>query len=203
MLLSQITDNDTPRIAAEPGLKGPMIYIPQRAGSTAEQIREWVKRVGDLKMASATLRAVSNQRLLRTLCPNCRQPYQPTPEQLKKMGLPADRVKQLYRASGKVQVKNKIENCPVCGGTGYLGQTGAFEVMIVDDAARKALVAGDLKSALSHARRNKMIYLQEAALSKIVSGETSIEEVIRVTSPARKDAESPSRRQADPAPTTS
>ena len=109
-------------------------------------------------------------------------------------------------AGGKVQLKNKIESCPVCGGTGYLGQTGVFEVLIVDDEARRYLSAGDLKGALSHARRNKMIYFQEAALSKVISGETSIEEVIRVTSPARKNTSGSSSRaptpQVDPAAAT-
>ena len=87
-----------------------------------------------------------------------------------------------------------------------MGQTGVFEVLIVDDEVKRYLTAGDLKGALSHARRNKMIYLQEAALSKVVSGETSIEEVIRVTSPASNDAAGSSSRapqpQVDPAATT-
>ena len=81
-----------------------------------------------------------------------------------------------------------------------------FEVLIVDDEAKRFLAAGDLKGALSHARRNKMIYLQEAALSKVISGETSIEEVVRVTAPARSDAGGSSSRapqpQVDPAPAT-
>ncbi|MHC4414497.1 MAG: ATPase, T2SS/T4P/T4SS family [Planctomycetota bacterium] len=200
VLVAEMADGETARTAAEPGMQGPLIYIPLRAATIGQQVREWAKLVGDLKTAITPLRAVSNQRLLRTLCPNCRQPYQPTPEQLQKMSLPAAKVKQLYRASGKVQVKNKIESCPVCGGTGYLGRSGAFEVMVVDDEVRRQLMAGDLKSALGHARRNKMIYVQEAALSKVVNGESTIEEVIRVTAPARKGAENAPRRQADPAP---
>ena len=202
VLLATLADNETARIAAAPGLQGPLIYIPQQAKTISEQIRQWVKYVGDLKIAARTLRAVTNQRLVRTLCPNCRQPYQPTPEQLQRMNLPAKKVSRLYRANGKVQVKNKIESCPVCGGTGYLGQTGAFEVMMIDDEARRLLVAGDLKGALAYARRNKMIYLQEAALSKVVNGESSIEEVIRVTAPAPSGAETARRPKPDPAPTT-
>ena len=202
VLLASLADNETARIAAAPGLQGPLIYIPQQAKTISEQIRRWVKYVGDLKIAARTLRAVTNQRLVRTLCPNCRHPYQPTPQQLKRMNLPAKKVSQLYRANGKVQVKNKIESCPVCGGTGYLGQTGAFEVMMIDDEARRLLVAGDLKGALAYARRNKMIYLQEAALSKVVNGESSIEEVIRVTAPAQSGAETARRPTPDPAPTT-
>ena len=86
-------------------------------------------------------------------------------------------------------MKNRIEDCPVCGGTGYLGQTAVFEVFMVDDEARKILATGDLKGALAHARRNKMIYLQEAALSKVASGETTIDEVVRVTAPAKSKGE--------------
>ncbi len=172
-------------MATDPGMYGPLLYVPLVADTIVDEIRIWVKLVGDVKQATKGLRAVTNQRLLRTLCPNCRQAYQPSPEQLKKLNLPSDRAKQLYRSSGKVQVKNKIENCPVCGGTGYLGQTAAFEVFLVDDEARKMLGAGDLKGALAHARRHKMIYLQEAALSKVLNGETTIEEVIRVTAPAK------------------
>jgi len=185
VLTGEIRDNETARVIIEPGMKGPLIYIQQPLPTIVDQIRDWVKKVGDVRDATKALRAVTNQRLLRSLCPNCRQAYQPSPEQLKKLNLPAKKVSQLYRAGGKVQVKNKIENCPVCGGTGYLGQTAAFEVMIVDDEARKLLAGGDLKAALGHARRNNMYYLQEAALAKVISGETDLDEVVRVTSPAR------------------
>ncbi len=183
-------------------MSGPLIYVPQRRSTTSKQIREWAKLVGDVKIAVRALRAVTNQRLLRTLCHNCRQPYQPSAEQLAKLNLPAGKVSQLFRASGKVQVKNKIETCPVCGGTGYLGQTAAFEVMIIDDEIRRLLVAGDLKGAQAHARRTKMIYLQEAALSKVVSGETTVEELARVTAPAGSGAGATPRPRVDPAPTT-
>ncbi len=163
-------------------------------------MRNWVKLVGDVKDATRALRAVVNQRLLRTLCPNCRQPYQPAPEQLKRLHLSPEKIRQLYRPGGQVQVKNKIEPCPVCAGRGYLGQTGAFEVFLISDDVQKPLMAGDLKAALGVARRNRMIYLQEAAMSKIISGETRLEEVIRVTAPARADAGNPPRPQPDPAP---
>jgi type II secretory ATPase GspE/PulE/Tfp pilus assembly ATPase PilB-like protein len=161
-------------------MQGPMIYIQQPLPTIVDQIRDWVKRVGDVKQATRAMRAVTNQRLLRSLCPNCRQAYTPTPEQIKKLNLPAKKVSQLYRAGGKVQVKNKIEDCPVCSGTGYLGQTGAFEVFVVDEDARKLLASGDLKGALAHARRKNMIYLQEAAMAKVIAGETTLDEVVRV-----------------------
>lgn len=196
VLVSDIRDNETARVAADPGMQGPLLYIQQPLPTIVDQIRDWVKRVGDVKQATRALRAVTNQRLLRRACPNCRQAYTPTPEQIKKLNLPKNKATQLFRAGGKVQVKNKIEDCPVCSGTGYLGQTAAFEVFIVDDEARKSLVAGDLKAALAHARRNNMIYLQEAAMAKVVAGETTLDEVVRVTA-APAPGTSPAKTPAD------
>ena len=95
-----------------------------------------------------------------------------------------------------------MEDTHFLHGGQYLGQTGVFEVMMIDDEARRLLVAGDLKGALACARRNKMIYLQEAALSKVVNGESSIEEVIRVTAPTQSGAETARHPKPDPAPTT-
>jgi general secretion pathway protein E len=191
VLTSDVRDNETARVAADPGMQGPLIYVQQPLPTIVDQIRDWVKRVGDVKEATRALRAVTNQRLLRSLCPNCRQAYTPTPEQIKKLNLPARKVSQLYRAGGKVQVKNKIEDCPVCQGTGYLGQTAAFEVFIIDDEARKMLASSDLKAALAHARRKNMIYMQEAALAKVVAGETTIEEVVRAISATAPAAAAP------------
>ena len=201
VLVSELTEAPTARTAAEPGPQGPLIYVPQRLGTVNDQIRHWAKLVGDLKTAVKTLRIVMNQRLVRQVCPNCRQHFEPSAEQLRKMNLPPGKVRQLYQASGKVQMKNKIEPCPVCGGTGFFSQIGVFQVMVITDAVRRLLLGGDLKGALAEARRDKMMFLQEAAVRKVVDGETTIEEVARVTAPSRnsKGARKPT---PNPAPAT-
>lgn len=186
VLTDFIKDAETARVVTDPGPDGPLIYIPIRAGSTAEAIDLWMQTVGDPKRAVRSLKAVTCQRLVRTLCPQCRQAYQPTAEQLARLGLPAGKVTQLYRANGKVQVKNRIEPCPVCNGIGYFGQTAIFEVFGIDDEARKLLVKGDIKNALLHARRNRMPILQQAALARLAAGDTTPEEIVRVTAPNRK-----------------
>lgn len=203
VLTGEVRDTETARVITEPGMKGPLIYVQQPLGTITDQIRDWVKKVGDVKDAVKSLRAVVNQRTLRSLCPNCRQAYTPTPEQIKKLNLPAKKVTELYRASGKVQVKNRIEDCKVCGGSGYLGQTAVFEVMVIDDECRKLLGAGDLKAALAHARRNNMIYMQEAALAKVLSGETDIDEVVRVTTPVASKPAQPKSEIGESVPKSS
>jgi type II secretory ATPase GspE/PulE/Tfp pilus assembly ATPase PilB-like protein len=179
------------------------MYIPQRAAGVGEQLQQWARLVGAVKMAARGLRFVINQRLVRNVCPNCRQAFPPSAEQLQKLGLPAGKVEQLYQASGKIQIKhNKVETCPVCGGTGYLGQTGVFQTMVIGEETRRLIRAGDLKAAMAEARRSKMLYLQEAALRKVVDGETTIDEVVRVLAPSRKSASasaSSPKPQVDPA----
>ena len=183
--------------AAAPGPDGPLIYVLMRQSGVAAAITEWCRSVGDLKAAARGLRAVTTQRLMRTLCPNCKQPAQTAPEQLKKLGIPERAAGQIQRAVGKIQpARNRIEDCPVCQGTGYLGQVAVFEVMPVDDAVRSQLLAGDLKAAVAEARRKKMLLLPEAALAKVVAGDTSLEEFARVFAPKKPARPSASRGSA-------
>ena len=201
VLISELKDSRVATIACEPGMQGPMIYVPQRQATISDQIRHWAKLVGNVKSAVKSLRVVMNQRLVRQVCPNCRQSYEPTADQLRKMNLPPDKVEQLYQASGKVQVKNKIETCPVCGGTGYFAQVGIFQVMVITDDIRRLLLGGDLKGALADARRDKMLFQQESALRKVVEGTTTIDEVVRVTSPPRAAKPAPKPKpKPNPAP---
>ncbi len=193
----EIPDERTAKEIAAPGLKGPLIYASLVAEGGMEALAAWARMVGDLETAAAPLRGVVAEKLLRTLCPNCRVPYRPAPEQLKRLNLQPDQVKQLYKASGKIMERNREETCPNCGGLGYLGQTGAFEIYSFDDEARKLIAKGDLNSLKTHLRRQKYMSIQEAALRKALEGVTSIEEVMRVT---QQKKSSSSRQPSGTAP---
>lgn len=183
IMVSEMVDVATAKEIAHPGPSGPLQYVAVTANRGMDGLMLWCKAIGDLDKAAAPLRAVVGARVLRKLCEECRVPYQPAPDQLKKLGLPADQVKQLFRPSGKVLVKNREEPCPVCNGIGYRDVTGVYEVMVFDDAARALIAKGDFNGLFTHLRRNKMMTLQEAALRKAIEGVTSIDEVIRVTQP--------------------
>lgn len=188
MAVAEVPDVETAQEAAGPGPKGPLVYVSMRADSGRDALATWVKAVGDPKKAAAPLQAVVAQKLMRTLCENCKVPYQPNAEQLKRLGVPADQVKQLFKHSGKILDRNREITCPNCGGIGYIGQTGVFEVMAFDDDARVLLSKGDLNGLRTHMRRQKMLSLQEAALRKAIEGTTSIDEVIRVTQPKKSSS---------------
>jgi type II secretory ATPase GspE/PulE/Tfp pilus assembly ATPase PilB-like protein len=127
---------------------------------------------------------------VRTLCPNCKQPAQTPPEQLRKLGIPEKAAANIHQAAGKVQVRNRIEDCPVCQGSGYLGQSAVFEIMPIGEEVREKLIAGDLAGAVAEAKRLKMVPIQQAALAKVVTGQTSLEEFVRVFA-ARPAASTP------------
>ncbi len=183
-LASDIRDADIARVAAAPGRQGPLVYLTMQSDSVINAVKEWVKYIGDVDEAVKPLRAVLNQRLIRKLCSNCKQAA--APEELESLKLPAAIGSDIHLPVGKVRIKNKVEDCPACTGTGYLGQTGVFEVFFIDKEIRAHLRGGDLKSAMSQARRNRMLLPQEAGLLKVGMGETSLDEISRVFSSTPK-----------------
>lgn len=184
MMVSDAQDPGTGKIITNPNAGETLFYVCIPADSAVAAATAWARAVGDTSLAAARLRAIVVGRQVRALCTECRQPYQASPEQAKRLGAPAGKPLQLYRAGGKVQVKNRIEECPACGGLGFVGTTGVFEVLQLDDAARKALAAGDVATMYQAARRaHRTPMIQEAAMAKVCSGQTSIEEVARVFAP--------------------
>ena len=180
ILAADLNDAEAAKIAAKPGQDGPLIFITMQASSMNELISKWAAFVADPRQAFTALQAVVFQKLSRKLCMNCRVSYKPS-EDLGKQGLPIDAVEQLFRRGGQVTHKNKIVECPVCSGNGYMGQVGIFETLFLESETRQHLIAGDFKAALANARRNKRFTrLQEAAWQKVADGETSLEEFGRV-----------------------
>lgn len=173
------------------------VYLSFKADSALQSIQIYVKQVGDPELAAKNLSGVVCQRLLRKLCSNCRVAYQPNADMLKKLALPADKIKQFFKKGGQVLIKNKPEVCPACNGVGYVGLEGAFEVFSIGDAERALVKAGDLNGLRAQWRKKGLPTMQQAALRKVMDGTTSVEEMIRVT--AEEKPESPGAAPA-PAP---
>lgn len=122
------------------------------------------------------LSGVLYQRLIRKLCDDCKEAYAPTPQILAQLGLPPGRIESLYRPPVEPE---KV--CRTCGGVGYLGRTGLFEWMPVDDGVRIALAAGPKAETLrSAARKAGMRSLQEEGVVLVAKGITSLNELARV-----------------------
>jgi type II secretory ATPase GspE/PulE/Tfp pilus assembly ATPase PilB-like protein len=153
-----------------------LIFTTIRAKEGVEALlRVLMMKVKPDSFAKSVL-AVVNTRLVRKLCDNCKEEFEPTPALLKKLGLPAGRVERLYR-----HPENPEDECPECHGVGYLGRTAIFELVKIDKGIRQALIKQpklDVLRKMSRAAGNRT--LQEEGIGVVVKGITSLPELMRV-----------------------
>lgn len=182
-------------------------YVALQADSALAAVQKYVQAVGSPEQAGESVHGVVSQKLIRKLCVNCRVPYQPSPEMLKKLGLPAEKVPQLFKRGGQVIIKNKPETCPACMGSGYVGQMGIFEIFRLGAEERSFLKQNNLPGLKAALRKQQLPSLQQVALIRAIEGITSIEEVTRVTAEggggeggAAKAAAAPANSAGKPTP---
>ncbi|MCG3125000.1 MAG: hypothetical protein GIKADHBN_03510 [Phycisphaerales bacterium] len=195
--VAELPDQNTAKEICRADQERSRIYAALKADSALAALQTWSKAVGDLDMAMGGLRGVVTGRVMRKLCTQCRQAYVPAPDMLKKFGLPADKVKQLYKKGGVVLVKDKEQVCGMCAGAGYVGQIGFFELYRIDDAMRDLLKKGDWNAFRAELKKRQLPSLQAAALRHAIDGTTSVEEVVRATT-----AEGPAAGTAGPQPSS-
>jgi type II secretory ATPase GspE/PulE/Tfp pilus assembly ATPase PilB-like protein len=119
---------------------------------------------------------VLSQRLVRKLCPACREAYVPTPQILGQLGIPEGRVQAFYRPPQQPQ-----EVCQQCAGVGYKGRTAVFELLKVGEAVRKVLKSGPKAELLRQAaRKDGLRGFQEEGVLLVAKGTTSLPELMRV-----------------------
>jgi len=182
--IGECEDAETAQVACTAAADGKLIYVTLNADSVIQGYAKWLKFVGDRNLAAGTLLGISNQRLVRILCSECKQAYTPDKELLKKFNISAEKTKVLYRA-GKVlyDKRGKATTCDKCQGTGHFGRIGIFEMITLNNELRKALTqTRSLPEIGTQFRRAKMLYLQEQALRRVISGTVAINEMIRVLS---------------------
>lgn len=183
--VADCADAETAQVACAAAKDGKIVYVALKADGAVQALGKWIKLVGDRKLIAETLLGISCQRLLRKLCDGCKQAYSPNKELLRKFNLPAEKAKVLYRAGKLVYSKRgKGTTCEKCQGTGFVGRTGVFEMITINN--------NELREAIKHSkslseigtqfRRAKMLYLQEQALRKAIDGTTAIKEIVRVLS---------------------
>ncbi len=177
-------DTETARLICEAANDETIVYVTLPANSVIDAVEKWIKLVGDKKLAVQSLLGISNQRLLRTLCEECKQPYTPNKDLLKKFGIPTEKAKVLYRAGKVIFSKHGKESiCIDCQGTGFVGRTGVFEIISINNQLRNALTKVESSAEIrSLFRGAKMLYLQEQALRKIITGASSVNEMVRILS---------------------
>jgi len=189
-----IKDAETAKVVCHAAKEGATVYATIEADSIITAIGKMLKLIGDRKRLAETIIGASNQRLVRMLCPECKQAYEPNKELVRKFNIPPQKAKVLYRAGKLVYDKRgKGYPCKTCHEIGYFGRTCVFETIVMDNELRRALFeAKSLQELSMQFRKARMKYLQEQMLERVLDGTTSVDEMIRVLSPSKQGRPRPS-----------
>jgi general secretion pathway protein E len=176
MMVGEIRDLETAQIAVQAALTGHLVLSTLHTNEAAGAVTRLLEMGVPDYLLSSTLNGVAAQRLVRRLCPDCREGYAPDGKLIRRMQmdklLSGGAPKTLYRAVG----------CESCGGTGYHGRLGIIEVLVMSDEIRRLVLSQPDALAIERmARKEGMRSLYEAALAKAAAGATSVEEVLRTT----------------------
>jgi len=173
ILVGEIRDLETAEIAIHAALTGHLVFSTLHTIDAASAVTRLIDMGIEPFMVTSSVAAIVAQRLIRTVCPHCREAYHPSPALLEELGIhPGDLSgASFYRGKG----------CDACMGTGYLGRTGIYEVLACDDHIEKVIAetsdAGEIrKVALASGMRR----LAGDGVLKVLTGETTPEEVLRV-----------------------
>jgi general secretion pathway protein E/type IV pilus assembly protein PilB len=175
VLVGEIRDLETAENAIQAALTGHLVFSTLHTNDAATAFTRLVDMGVEPFLVSSTVEAVMAQRLVRTLCPHCKQPFTPARDDL-----PRDfPYEQLMATGGKIY---RPVGCRACRHVGYLGRVGIFELLISSDRIRQ--LAHDRATAWEIRRaalEEGMTTLRQDGWRKVLTGRTTIEEVLRVT----------------------
>ena len=174
ILVGEIRDRETAEIAIQSSLTGHLVFSTLHTNDAASAVTRLIDMGIEPFLVTSSVIAIIAQRLVRLLCPKCKEAYEPDDESLANMGIAKDILARhvLYRRKG----------CHACMNTGYRGRTAIFEIMLMeDDIKRLILKTSDSNQISDLAIRHGMTNLLYDGAQKVLAGITTIEEVFRVT----------------------
>ncbi|HUL58894.1 MAG TPA: type II secretion system ATPase GspE [Anaeromyxobacteraceae bacterium] len=178
IMVGEIRDLETAEIAIQASLTGHLVLSTVHTNDAAGAITRLVDMGVQPFLVASSLVGVLAQRLVRVLCPECKQPYAPTAEEREQAGLSDD----ILRRAGNPTVVYKAQGCPACQRTGYQGRTGIYELMLVDDDVRQLILKNVDSSSIKNAAVHRgMLTLMQHGAYKVARGITTAAEVLSVT----------------------
>jgi len=171
IMVGEMRDCETAEIAIQAALTGHLVFSTLHTNDAAGAVTRMVDMGVENFLVSSSVIGVLAQRLVRMICPDCKEKYKPTKEELNDIGLTGEEGIELCRGKG----------CAKCRKTGYRGRIGIFELMIPDDDLRNLIISKTSSDEIKRkAVESGMIALKGDGISKIRDGITTVEEVLRV-----------------------
>jgi type IV pilus assembly protein PilB len=173
VLIGEIRDRETAQIAVQASMTGHLVLATLHTNDAPGAATRLADMGVEPFLVTASLIGVLAQRLVRLICPSCKEAYTPPPDALRRLGLDPDahRELELYRGRG----------CDGCRTTGYRGRTGVYELMVMNDRLRALVLAGSSADQIrAAAREDGMRTLRDDGVQKVMEGITTVEELLRV-----------------------
>ncbi len=173
ILIGEIRDTETAEIAIQSALTGHLVFSTLHTNDAASAITRLIDMGVEPFLLSSSINAILAQRLVRIICPHCKEAYTPDEEALLKLGItPETPIQQVYKGRG----------CAKCHHTGYKGRCGIFELLLMDhEMKHMILTTANANAIKEQAIKNGMITLRQDGAMKVLQGITTIEEVFRVS----------------------
>ena len=171
--IGEIRDGETADIAMRSAITGHVVLSTLHTSDALGTVERLIDMGVEPYLVASALKGVFSQRLVRRICPNCSQPYNPTEEEQNELGLPYDPNRVFYRGKG----------CPECFDTGYRGRTAVFEIFPLTIQVRRLIAKGAGREALEALLKDPSIgfvSLRENAIRLVEEGKTTGDEVLRV-----------------------
>ena len=176
ILVGEIRDFETLEVAISASLTGHLVLSTIHTNSAAATITRLIEMGAKDYLISSTVTGVLAQRLVKKLCPECKEAYKPTLDEARKILTDPQDIKRLTEAT-----IYKAHGCPYCNNTGYYGRTGVFEVMLINKEMKKMIAqrAHDVELE-DYAIKHGMKTLKMSCLEHILNGVTTIDEFVRI-----------------------
>ncbi|WP_067583397.1 type II secretion system ATPase GspE [Endozoicomonas ascidiicola] len=170
VMVGEIRDSETVEISVQASLTGHLVLSTLHTNTAVGALTRLQDMGVEPFLLSSSLLGILAQRLVRVLCKHCRQPYPATTEEMNLMSCDSSTTVKLYRAVG----------CAECNQSGYRGRTGIYEILPIDEQVRRLIHSGAGEQAIvDHVRPSSPSLLSDG-FRKVLAGETTLEEVLRV-----------------------
>jgi type II secretory ATPase GspE/PulE/Tfp pilus assembly ATPase PilB-like protein len=172
IMVGEVRDEETARIAVQAALTGHLVFSTLHTNDSASALTRLIDMGIEPYLLTSSVTAILAQRLVRRICPYCREVYEPTEFESQILQEHADTKHVIYRGKG----------CPDCLGTGYLGRIGIFELLTLTGKIRQMVQQKASSEEIKReAMKDGMVTLREDGINRVLAGDTTVSEIVRVT----------------------
>ena len=174
IMVGEIRDRETAEIAINASLTGHLVFSTLHTNDAPSAVTRLIDMGVKPFLVASSVRAIMAQRLVRRVCKKCAQPYTPSPTEVRMLNLDESFIKNSNFMKGR--------GCPECGGSGYKGRVGIYEIFLVGEEIQHLIYGKESSHTIREAaRKSGMRTLREDGLRKAAAGTTTLEEVLQTT----------------------